>query len=415
MTSNALLVSRHHCLVPEKFKIRQIVESLKKSKFKLIPLLEVTEESIKKVLNQFSIILARNIIQDKNHEILYTQEFNLLMDLKLNEDFPNYILEMKIFSNSQESLNSIQSIVKQKFSKRLIDGTYQQKNEIERLNNLLKIVSPNGKLLYDEELLPLYQLINDDKLRLRLKKISSTFGVAPIHIGYLKSRLKLSKEEIIKLTSDNNLIAKKFHIECQSCQFPSEFMFETKEKIEGMLKNSSYSCPICKNKKYKIDEVFCLNEKIEKVISLGLWLEKFVDRLIKERSTANWPNRVFEGNEIDNVFLSNNDTVIVECKDTSFGIYDLHTLMIKAEDLNAKYIIIVTTNKIHENVKKQIEKFNEKRERQIITIENNNSNVIKTQFNNFIQNQFNKELNDLFIKEDYRYRRFGRLRLKRRM
>jgi hypothetical protein len=61
-----------------------------------------------------------------------------------------------------------------------------------------------------------------------------------------------------------------------------------------------------------------------------------------------------ESDEIDVVAVFAEQVVLVECKDTSFGQNDLYVTSVKAQNVGADVVIILSTRDIHQNVRNAI-------------------------------------------------------------
>ena len=72
--------------------------------------------------------------------------------------------------------------------------------------------------------------------------------------------------------------------------------------------------------------------------------------------------------ELDNIFVFAEKTFLVECKDTSFGMSDLYSIMIKAKNIEADEILVITTQSIHKNVTEKIKELNDGEEYSISLI-----------------------------------------------
>ena len=106
-----------------------------------------------------------------------------------------------------------------------------------------------------------------------------------------------------------------------------------------------------------------------------------------------------------------NKVILLECKDTSFGQNDFINLNAKAQETKADVVGIITTQPLHENVKRLLERTNKQSRLNIFYSENTDNRekieaAVKNQMDSvrdtYIQKLFNPTLYDSFFTQIYR-------------
>ena len=110
---------------------------------------------------------------------------------------------------------------------------------------------------------------------------------------------------------------------------------------------------------------------------------------------------IYDNNEYDGISIIKDCIVLIECKDTSFGQNDLYTCMIKAEEIKAETIVIITTKEVHPNVKKQIEKFQKTNKKKLYLISSNVVKEIEKDLVNIFEEKKVKDIKELKEIEKY--------------
>lgn len=185
---------------------------------------------------------------------------------------------------------------------------------------------------------------------------------------------------------------------CAKCGWiAKDLVFGSKGDISNAINSSKFTCMNrksgCSSNKAIEVEVFAINPDVVRTLG-GVWLEKHVDDLLKERVEYTWPGKMNSDDELDNVFIFTEKMFLVECKDTSFGMSDLYSIMVKAKAIEADEIIVITTQDVHANVKAKINDLNNSREYKIEVI-SGSQDLIKERLFNFLtirQNEFFKQI-----------------------
>ena len=367
-----LTQSNYYFKTKGSLKETELFNILKKSKFSLIPIFENYQSDFNNKIKKFGFSIST---QEK---ILEQPDWTIITNNKDILIFFKYVIngfELNIITNQEQKAEEICNIISK--AKKVINyqkGYFLDQESIIQLNKKLKKLSPNGKIVNDKKFNRLFlKIISSDQLRLLIKKIADTYNGLPVPLEQIKN-LNVDTSELNKLIFDQELTTKDYKIICEQCKQPSEFLFKKREDAINSLKKAKFSCPKCSGNKTCILEYYYLTTKTIKLIK-GVWLEKLCAEHIKKFTNNYWAGYVLDQNELDGVTIFSKDIILIECKDTSFGQTDLYTTLAKADDLNAKRILVVTTNHVHDNLKKLIEKYEKEGKRKIKII--NGIEIIK--------------------------------------
>ena len=345
-------------------------------------------------------------------EILVDDKSETLMCINRISLYPKYgILEIFIVYKNKKILENIIELLKEHPSiKELKDGTYIETRKILQYNEDLKKLSPHGKFLKDKNNINLCKKLYDDRTRKLIRNIISNFENLPLPLDLIKTEIAKKKEEkeiVEKICRDPNLFEKKFIFVCKRCGYPSfDISFNDKKTAEKILNDSSFSFN-CANKECNsneaiIKEVFVVKKNVIKIIRHGIWLEYMIAEILNTETRKVWIGVMHDNDELDVVAVGLNKSILVECKDGTFGQNDLYSLMIQAGDINADVVLIVTTQPVHPNVKSTLNKYKEKGKR-IMKIIEGNSTEIKNELNKFLNNLKKEYINSFFIWKPYRF------------
>ena len=239
-----------------------------------------------------------------------------------------------------------------------IKGTLQEAQIAESLKKRLK-EGTHGKLLNNPEFTPSFEILCDPAIRQQIRPFVGTFGDSAVSGAFIEEvlprRSELKKSEIRRLINNENWFSKQFSIGCNKCG-ASTLAFSTREEAQESLSHStSHRCFMCEENALGIVEVFALKEALLKGLQ-GLWLEHLVYQTMQPISLLSMGGKEIEGFEVDVVSLTCEKVILFECKDTSFGERDFWMSVPKAQTLNADILWIVTTQPLHDNVKKAIDR-----------------------------------------------------------
>ncbi|MBA7478517.1 hypothetical protein ES707_13942 [subsurface metagenome] len=359
------------------------------------------------VASPFSDLLSR----PDNDALCY---FELIEDAK-EAQWLNLIIASKNESAGSQLLADCQSVLGQE---KVIKGTIQEEQIAESFREHLK-EGTHGRLLSDPDFTSSLDILYDPVIRKQLRQFD-IFGDSAISGALIEDLIPevggLKKSEVRRLINDEKLFSKQFSIGCNNCG-ASTLVFSTKEGAQAAFTNStSRKCFRC-NKDLQIVETFTLGDAILKGLTQGFWLEYLVHRIVQPKSMLSVAGIVMENFELDVVSLTCEKVILYECKDSSFGERDFWMSVPKAQRLDADILWIVTTEPVHENVKKAIEWQKEQARFEIFIIENlADQQSIESAISERLDQVRNDFLANVFIREPdlYRYPLSLRRRLLRR-
>lgn len=230
-------------------------------------------------------------------------------------------------------------------------GCIESAREIERLSKRLGELSPNGRLLADSDNKKVFQRLAQDQLREDLSAIVNALGGSPITSDLLKQHeaFKDRVDQLEATLSDSDLAAKQFIIYCGECGV-QHLAFQSLQRARSVLSEVDSRCVSCGQPGLDVVESYTLSEIVVKGLQQGLWLESLASEVMSRRCDAVWSGQMVNTNEVDVLGVHLGATVLVECKDTSFGQNELYVAAMKAQDLGADTVIIATTRDVHPNV-----------------------------------------------------------------
>jgi len=375
----------YHAKVKKDFDVTNLISQLtSQEEIKLVAIKRNYEEDLKKRLSNLKIKVDFPIFSDPFLEILLSESEKILISIHVSAP---RTLEIKVLSESKDKFTLLLELIKSFNGVEKVNyGTFSESKEIEKLKKVLKL-SPHGKKLINKKYKKVFPKIYDHKIREILSEIIETFSGIPVPIEVLKDieTVKREGKTADRIFKDNTLTSKSYMITCSKCYGPSFVTFNTTAGANKALKNAQYICPRCKKSSPEIVETFYVKEEVIHVLRGGLWLENFIDQVMREETENVWSGVTIDTNELDTVAILNERTFLIECKDTSFGQNDLYILMEKARMVDANIVIIVTTKEIHENVKLVITKYQEEGERKIYLIKSNNTEKIYLELQNILR------------------------------
>lgn len=375
---------------------------LRKSKFSLIPIFESYQSDFNSKIKKFGFSISAE------EKILEQSEWTIIINNKDVFIFFKYVengFELNITTDNEQKAEEICNLASK--VKKVIScqkGYFVDNELIADIKKKLKKLSPNGKIINDKKFnSPYLKIISSDPLRLLVKKIANTYNDLPVPLEQIKN-LNVNLSELDKLISDQGLTIKNYKIICDGCKQPSEFLFKKREDAIDSFKKAKFSCPKCSQDKTCILEYYCLTTEAIKIIK-GTWLEKLCAEHVNKFTNNYWAGYISDQNELDGVTVFSKKIILIECKDTSFGQTDLYITLAKADDLNAKQILIVTTNNVHDNVKKLIEKYEKEGKRKIKIINETEITKLKSELEKYFTSPPIRDIKKLVgSREEFPYR-----------
>jgi len=131
--------------------------------------------------------------------------------------------------------------------------------------------------------------------------------------------------------------------------------FADENHAREALAASSGKCLGCAEN-LEIVQTFRLSGTFAAGVLQGLWLESLATDVMAKRTDLVWSGQMIGTKEIDVLGILGGKTILVECKDTSFGQTDLAVIALKADQVRPDFVIVISTRDIHANVQDDIDK-----------------------------------------------------------
>jgi hypothetical protein len=247
-------------------------------------------------------------------------------------------------------------------------GLPEETREVERIGTSLQTLSPNGKLLADPAVGSVLRRLYDVQARRLLKRIVSTFGTEPATTDALLQAVTATgggrppKKALAELLQADGLLRESCVIGCARCG-ERALTFATRQRAERALKEAADPiCAFCRQGRLAVLDAYAASEHAAKGLEQGLWLESLVHETLQPESLVALAGRMLEAFELDVACVTYGHVMLIECKDAPFGQNDYVNLVFKAQELRAKVVGIVTTNPLHENVKRLVDAQTQRRQ-----------------------------------------------------
>lgn len=312
------------------------------------------------------------------------------------------ILDCYLENKEQDTIKSL----KKAFEVNINEGSFIETNVLlNRVQKRLGKLSSNGKVLANNALRPGIRRLYDDGTRSKITAIVDTYGDNVLPLEAIKELLKEKRSSVKKLCDDPELFKKEYLIVCNKCGTLC-LTFPTEESAKNALADSNNYCDSCgKKDTLVIIEGYQVIEATRRGIQQGLWLESLTSDVISELTSHVWSGQMVDTNELDVLSIYCDKILLIECKDTSFGQNDFYVTAMKAQDIQANIVIIITTHDIHPNVQNNIDKYKDEGERTFRIIIKTSAEEIKSSLktnlneiqNNYITEWFHGDLNRYFL------------------
>jgi len=262
-----------------------------------------------------------------------------------------------LMSLSTAEVADIPRIVSEAFGLTAEPGSVRSAQEERRLSQVLGELSPNGKMLADPTVRAAARRLYDDELRSDLSAITSAVGDSPVPADILgqMETFRRRRQRLKDIVSDQSLAQKHFLVFCKSCGLP-HLAFDTPERAAAVIADVNGKCGTCQKKELFVEESYAIAQAIVRAIQQGLWLESLVSDVMCERARVVWSGQMVGTNEIDVLSVCAEKVVLIECKDAPLGQNDVYVTAMKAEDVGADAVIMVTTNEVHPNVRDAVKR-----------------------------------------------------------
>lgn len=254
-------------------------------------------------------------------------------------------------------------------------GTLREVQLIESLTKRLAD-SIDGKMLKDESIAAVLAEVYDPGVRNSIRSVIQMFDqdAAPKkdiidRFGQVMDRKKASTL-FRKLLGEGKLFDQRYVLACNICGTTVLEFVSQEEAVHSLGTTSSQKCKICDEGNIQVVEAYSIMEAVYKgVQQQGLWLEKLVYDLVSPLCIFAVVGQVVETFEMDVVGVGYGKTILLECKDTSFGQNDFINLNAKADEIRADVIGIITTQPLHDNVNRFIERAKQRASRTIFIVQ----------------------------------------------
>lgn len=372
------------------------------AKVGLKPTFSIFENEVKNKLKEFGIEFDSGLFKEGETQIEIFHDKNILVIVEKITDYGSRLLQITFCYESEDIYKKLLTKIRKIRNLGSLNiGTYFELAIKQKLDEILEVDSPNGKIIKDSKLRNIFSTLNDPTKRYSVRHIAKNLG-AGAKIDTLQSVITglgaeshKSAEEIL---NNPMFFSKNYRLMCAKCDWIAhDLVFSNKDDISNAISSSRFTCMNkksgCSSNKAVEVEVFAINPDVVRALG-GVWLEKYVDDILKERVEYTWPGKMNSDDELDNVFIFTEKVFLVECKDTSFGMSDLYSIMIKAKAIEADEIIVITTQDVHANVKAKVSDLNMSREYKIEII-SGSQDLIKQKLFNLLtirQNEFFKQI-----------------------
>jgi len=329
-------------------------------------------------------------IYNENTEVFVNKESKHAFAFRLNSFYPNnFVLDVLEFSEKKETENIIQ-LIEKAIEVSIKESSFLEATLLERVRKRLGKLSPNGKMLADDNLRQGIRRLYNDSIRSKIAEIIDTYGENTLSLEAIKGLLKEKKSIIKEFCDNSDLFVKKYVIACNECGTPY-LTFANKEKAKNALAESNNYCANCgKKDALNVVEGYGVVETVRRGIQQGLWLESLVSDVVSEFTQQIWAGQMVDTDELDGLSIYCDKIILIECKDTSFGQNDFYVTAMKAQDIGADIVVIITTHEIHPNVQNNIDRYNKESERTFKIITKTSTKEIKSSLEDFLKETQNK-------------------------
>ena len=345
------------------------------------------------------------ILMKEEPEVLFLVRDFATFSLKEGEIEPLRALEIcclapdeKTGRSEIEKINAtIKNTIKIPVSSLAWENMAQQESG-EKISNMVKGLSTNGKLLTNIEIKKVCKHLRKDRAREILSSLVEMERIPfPFHsIEYLQKKHNIGKKALkqeVKLLVDCGAVSPIVRLVCPSCDTasPGFAVSVSLEELEGKIFCSECGSPFDLKRQIK---AFSVNENARKALRQGLWLEEFVADLLTDFGCVQVQIGVMVDTlEMDIVAIKLGDIILVECKAGDVDFTDLTIFSHKVRAINPNRAIIVTTSKVLPNAKKEIESIKKREEIEIMQIEGN-LDKIKEELVKMMERMRKKNLED---------------------
>ncbi len=345
----------YHCVPSSKVDIPLIAEGL--ARVGLRPLFHDARQAIAERLQPWA--LQSLTLPGSDVEVFLSEDSARAVCVRLWQTqrvTSNMVVDILSLGESDSSLP--QSLMDQ-FPAPLKPHSWLAQLGIDRLTAMAGSLSPNGRILSNNaQRVKIRRLYRDDA-RAVLSRIISTFGDNPTPRDALQQlEASVDDDHLDEVLNDPEFMTKHFVIACNNCG-TSHLTFEQAAAAESAVTSSEQRCAQCGEQALEIRETYAPAQPYVRAIKQGLWLEALASDVIGKYAAQSWSGQMLGSIEVDVVAVVDDVTVLVECKDTSFGQNDLYVTAVKAQQVAADLVIVVNTRDVHDNVRMELARIDE--------------------------------------------------------
>jgi hypothetical protein len=253
--------------------------------------------------------------------------------------------------NPNEIQAKVKPVIEETFEGEMQSRSWREDQLVQELRKKLGELSPNGRLLCDEQIKSACRRLANDDWRAKIVAVVSAFGdtAAPRSTLERLDSFAGRPSALDDMLKSDDVAESQFAIYCPECDL-SSLLFGEQEKAETAIRDAEGRCGNCREQRLTIQQTFAISKPYVRGLQQGLWLETFMTDLMSEYSDALWTGQMIEGDEVDVVAVAFDQIFLIECKDTSFGQTDLYVSSVKAQNVGADVVLIVSTRDVHPNV-----------------------------------------------------------------
>lgn len=354
---------------------------------RLSPLMRQRDVEVQDILLEYGLSNDSDHRQRSSDVLVDPERKTISFFRTLSVDKGKIAVEVSLLSKDESEKDAvINALRKATNAQEIILHSFRDQALIEKYDRELSSKGPSGTFLESESNLEICVKLLDPALRGVVKKIAQ-FGEQYLPYTYITKELTKDaneQEAIEKTVSDNEITVTRFAIQCKGCRelIPS-ISFSTEESAENIQENSSFKCQYCNSKETEISKVLSVRESVTRAIEDGIWLKYMAYKLVEPHSEKVWRGVLDTKGELDVVSVANGKSILVECKDASFGQNDLYNLVAKSDRIDPDIVLVVTSTEMDPNVRKSIDRYNKRNQTKILVLEGDTDKISQESSNLF--------------------------------
>lgn len=382
-------------------------------------LLKSLRDEVSQELSPFG-ITSVGFLEPEEQEIMVCADHRAAVSSHLVHVGDRRFLETIILFTDDEINDTLLRLYKEipQVQGNLTRGSVRDAARTRRLERALSKLSPSGQKLANPNFQKvLHKCLNSDTRKI-LGEIYNTYETALVPYAILKqSEVSSAKGKTLdKILNDTDLFKRKYIISCpKCCRYVAPLIYDSKEPAQSAVNGSEGSqCPAC-SEPLSVNEGFSVTEIGGQCAVHGMWLEFLVYNTVKKRAVAAFAGRMAGLHELDVVAVLGEETILFECKDTSFGHNDAFIMAGKAQAIGASRVYAISTQAIHSNVRQAIDEQSKSRRRIFHLEEAGDTNLIRSKVEtflsdieqNYVQRMFLPSRHTPYGERGYRFYQYG--------